>query len=102
LMERKEPVTFVYTIELKEQENELTFDYKFAKVPTVSNLDVKSAKTELKLEKVTDKGVLESIETSLNEHRNRVKVQHEPKKCYEVLVEFRGYIDGEAFEGGEA
>lgn len=102
LMERKEPVTFAYTIDLKEEENGLTFDYKFAKVPTVSDLDVKSAKTELKLEKVTDKDVLESIETRLNEGRNRVKVEDESKKGDEVLFDFKGYIDGEAFEGGEA
>ncbi|MFA7703934.1 trigger factor [Mycoplasmopsis synoviae] len=102
LMERKEPVTFAYTIDLKEEENGLTFDYKFAKVPTVSDLDVKSAKTELKLEKVTDKDVLESIETRLNEGRSRVKVEDEAKKGDEVLFDFKGYIDGEAFEGGEA
>lgn len=67
------------------------------KLPSLSGLNVKKAEV-----KVSDQEVEEEIERERQAHARYVETDKQVENGDFAIIDFKGYVDGEAFDGGEA
>ena len=86
----------------KASDTELELKFTVVTLPEVTLGEYKGLKAERKVPSVTDEEVSESI-TKLLENNADLVVTENPAKLGDTLVlDFEGFIDGVAFEGGKA
>jgi len=71
-------------------------------VPELIAIDLKKIKVKKEKVEVTKKDIDESIENILNNNASWDIIERKAKKGDRVEIDFKGYIDDKAFEGGEA
>ena len=82
--------------------NGLSFDLNFEVMPEIklckyTGLEFKKLST-----KVTEDDINHEIEHLLNDNATFADVERETKNGDQVVIDFVGYVDGKAFEGGRA
>ncbi len=83
-----------------EGKQDISYTATFEVYPELETLDLASIEVEKPLVEVTDEDYDKMVET-LREQRKQWKEVDAPAETgYQVLVDFEGRIDGEAFEGG--
>ncbi len=92
------------SIELREEEADggLAYTATFEVMPEVELADFSSLEIKRPRAEVTDEDV-ENMIRKLREQRTEwVEVEREAREGDRVTIDFKGYIDGEPFEGGSA
>lgn len=91
--------------DLKDGEKEVTFTARFEVYPEITLPEFSAVEVETITSEVTDKDV-DNMITRLQEQRMAWKpsksAAKKVKKGEQVIIDFTGKIDGEAFEGGSA
>lgn len=87
---------------VKVSDTELTLRFKVVTVPEVTLGDYKGLKAERKVPSVTDEEVTESITKLLENAADLVVTENPAKMGDTVVLDFEGFIDGVAFDGGKA
>ncbi len=70
--------------------------------PEIENVEVSGLKLEQPVAEIKDKDVKNMIETLRRQYGTQKSVKRKSKKKDILTLDFKGYVDGEAFEGGEA
>ncbi len=86
----------------KVSDTELSIKFVVTKFPEVELGQYKDLHVEKAVPSVTDEEVLESINKRLEAAATLVSVDREAKLGDTVIIDFEGFIDGKAFEGGKA
>ncbi|MBQ9066121.1 MAG: trigger factor, partial [Clostridia bacterium] len=79
----------------------LTFSLKVTTKPDIELDDYKGLKAEKPIVEVTDDDVQAEIDTLLERSARFVEVDREAADGDLVTIDFEGFVDGEAFEGGK-
>jgi trigger factor len=81
-------------------------DFKYSAVfeifPTIEVTELNQAPVELTKSTVSDKDVTEMLDKLREQNKEFKEVSRAVKKGDKVLIDFEGFIDGTAFEGGSA
>jgi len=87
-----------------EEGKDLQYKMEFEILPEVPEVDLSKIKIEKPTANVDEKEVDEAISriASQHKHYNPLKEERAAKKGDAVEIDFKGFVDGEAFEGGEA
>lgn len=80
----------------------VTFKFVFAITPEVKLGNYKGLHAEKVAPSVTDEEVIADINKRLEKNADLVVVDREAKLGDTVVLDFKGYVDGKAFDGGEA
>ena len=86
----------------KVSDTELTLVFTVTLMPSVKLGTYKGLTAKREAVKVTDKEIADSIEKRLQNAAELEIVDREAKLGDTVVLDFKGYIDGKAFDGGEA
>ncbi len=82
-------------------ENGITFKFSFFVKPEITVKEYKGLKAEKKVEEVTE----EEINTEIDSYRNRnarsITVEGEAENGDIAVIDYKGFVDDVAFEGGE-
>lgn len=91
-------------IEFKNDEDGKDFQFvaTFEVYPEITLADFSSAEIEKQTSEVTDADVDTMIDTLRKQQATWTEVEREAEDGDRVKVDFEGFIDGEAFEGGKA
>jgi len=79
-----------------------TATIKVEVVPEVEVKDYKGIAAERKIHTVTDKDVDESIEAMRRKNSRQIVAEDEVKIDDTITLDYKGFVDGEQFEGGTA
>ncbi len=90
------------SIDLQETEGGLTYTATFEVMPEVELKDFSVFQLERPVAEVTDADVDEMIEKLRKQRTEWEEVERPAQEGDQVTIDFTGYIDGEAFEGGSA
>ena len=90
------------SIDLQETEGGLTYTATFEVMPEVELKDFSVFQLERPVAEVTDADVDEMIEKLRKQRTKWEEVERPAQEGDQVTIDFTGYIDGEAFEGGSA
>ncbi|MDE5553461.1 MAG: trigger factor [Malacoplasma sp.] len=82
--------------------SEIAFKFSYFLFPEVSIKGYKDIKIETKKEKITDKELEVEIESQLSQNEMMVPKDGPIEKGDVAIFDFKGFIDGKPFEGGEA
>lgn len=82
--------------------SEIAFKFSYFLFPEVNIKGYKDIKIETKKEKVTDKELEIEIEGQLSQNEMMVPKDGPIEKGDVAIFDFKGFIDGEPFDGGEA
>ncbi|TNC80545.1 MAG: trigger factor [Oleiphilus sp.] len=70
--------------------------------PEIEEVDISGLKLEQPAAEIKDKDVKNMIEVLRRQHGTPKSVKRKSKKKDVLTIDFKGFVDGEAFEGGEA
>ncbi|EFF41207.1 trigger factor [Mycoplasmopsis alligatoris] len=87
---------------LKVDDKELEFEYAFVLLPDFSDLKFDGLKTKYHVEKFSEKMVDALIEEKLSQLAMLKTKKGAAKLGDTVVIDFKGFINDEAFEGGQA
>ncbi len=90
------------SIDLQETEGGLTYTATFEVMPEVELKDFSALQLERPVAEVTDADVDDMIEKLRKQRTQWEEVERPAQEGDQVTIDFTGYIDGEAFEGGSA
>jgi len=79
----------------------LEYTAKFEVYPSIELADFSSVEIEKKSAEVTDADLDQMIETLRKQQADWVEVEREAKLEDRVRIDFEGFVDGEAFDGGK-
>jgi len=85
-----------------EEGKDLEFIAVIEVAPEIEKVDVSGLKLEQPVAEIKDKDVKNMIETLRRQYGTQKSVKRKAKKKDILTIDFKGYVDGEAFEGGEA
>lgn len=85
-----------------EEGKDLEFVAIFEVLPEIELADLGTIEVEKPKAEVADKDVDKMIDTLRRQQADMKSVKRKSKKKDVVTIDFKGYIDGEAFEGGSA
>lgn len=85
-----------------EQGKDLEFIAIFEVLPEIELGDLSKIEVEKMVAEVTDKDIDKMIDNLRRQQATMKSVKRKSKKKDTVTIDFKGYIDGEVFEGGEA
>ena len=88
-------------IENKDGEN-LKFSATFEVYPEVEVADLSDLEIEKPASDVSDDDLSKMMDTLREQRGSWVEVKRKAKEGDQVVIDFKGFIDGEAFQGGEA
>ena len=90
------------TIEPVESEDKNTLDFAatFEVYPEVEHVELESVEVERPVVEITEADIDKMIDKLREQRREWVEVDREAKEGDQVIVDFEGSIDGEAFAGG--
>lgn len=88
-------------IENTDGEN-LKFSATFEVYPEVEVAELSSLEIEKPTSEVTDEDLSKMMDTLREQRASWVEVKRKAKEGDQVVIDFKGFIDGEAFQGGEA
>ncbi|AOE49340.1 trigger factor [Kangiella sediminilitoris] len=88
-------------IENKDGEN-LKFSATFEVYPEIEVADLTKLKIEKPTSEVTEDDLSNMMETLRGQRATWTEVKRKAKEGDQVVIDFKGFIDGEAFQGGEA
>ncbi|MBN0919602.1 trigger factor [[Mycoplasma] gypis] len=87
---------------VKADADELVLEYSYPVLPEVKLGEYKDLGVKLDSIKVTDKDIDAQIQKMLSRHALSIEVEDQIKDGDSVNFDFKGFVDGEAFDGGEA
>ena len=90
------------SIDLQETEGGLIYTATFEVMPEVELKDFSALQLERPVAEVTDADVDDMIEKLRKQRTQWEEVERPAQEGDQVTIDFTGYIDGEAFEGGSA
>ncbi|SES72472.1 trigger factor [Marinobacter segnicrescens] len=85
-----------------EEGKDLEFVAIFEVLPEIELGDLSKIEVEKMVAEVTDKDIDKMIDNLRRQQATMKEVKRKSKNKDTVTIDFKGYIDGEAFEGGEA
>jgi trigger factor len=85
-----------------EEGKDLEFIAVIEVAPEIEKVDVSGLKLEQPVAEIKDKDVKNMIETLRRQYGTQKSVKRKSKKKDILTIDFKGYVDGEAFEGGSA
>ncbi|SFR48874.1 trigger factor [Marinobacter daqiaonensis] len=85
-----------------EEGKDLEFVAIFEVMPEIEVGDLSQIEVEKMTAEVTDKDIDKMIDNLRRQQATMKSVKRKSKKKDTVTIDFKGYVDGEAFEGGEA
>ena len=85
-----------------EEGQDLEFIATVEVAPEVENVDVSGLKLEQPEAEIKDKDIKNMIDVLRRQYGTQKSVKRKCKKKDILTIDFKGFIDGEAFEGGEA
>ncbi|MGM0570881.1 trigger factor [Marinobacter sp.] len=85
-----------------EEGKDLEFIAVFEVLPEIELGDLSKIEVEKMVAEVTDKDIDKMIDNLRRQQATMKEVKRKSKNKDTVTIDFKGYIDGEAFEGGEA
>ena len=88
-------------IENKDGEN-LKFSATFEVYPEIEVADLSDLEIEKPTSDVSDEDLSQMMDTLREQRGSWVEVKRKAKEGDQVVIDFKGFIDGEAFQGGEA
>ena len=88
-------------IENKDGEN-LKFSAIFEVYPEIEVADLSDLEIEKPTSDVSDDDLSQMMDTLREQRGSWVEVKRKAKEGDQVVIDFKGFIDGEAFQGGEA
>ncbi|GAA0203456.1 trigger factor [Kangiella japonica] len=88
-------------IENKDGAN-LKFSATFEVYPEVEVADLSDLEIEKPTSEVSDEDLSNMMDTLREQRASWVEVKRKAKEGDQVVIDFKGFIDGEAFQGGEA
>jgi trigger factor len=88
-------------IENKDGEN-LKFSATFEVYPEIEVSDLSDLEVEKPTSDVSDDDLSKMMDTLREQRASWVEVKRKAKEGDQVVIDFKGFIDGEAFQGGEA
>ena len=88
-------------IENKDGEN-LKFSATFEVYPEIEVADLSDLEIEKPTSDVSDDDLSQMMDTLREQRGSWVEVKRKAKEGDQVVIDFKGFIDGEAFQGGEA
>lgn len=88
-------------IENKDGEN-LKFSATFEVYPEVEVADLSDLEIEKPTSEVDDEDLSKMMDTLREQRGSWAEVKRKAKEGDQVVIDFKGFIDGEAFQGGEA
>ncbi|GAA4357323.1 trigger factor [Kangiella marina] len=88
-------------IENKDGEN-LKFSATFEVYPEVDVADLSDLEIEKPTSDVSDDDLSKMMDTLREQRASWVEVKRKAKEGDQIVIDFKGFIDGEAFQGGEA
>lgn len=80
----------------------LKFSATFEVYPEVKLADLNSIEIEKATSEVSDEDLTKMMDTLRGQRASWVEVKRKSKDGDQVVIDFKGFIDGEAFKGGEA
>ncbi len=80
----------------------LKFSATFEVYPEVKLADLDSIEIEKATSEVSDEDLTKMMDTLRGQRASWVEVKRKSKDGDQVVIDFKGFIDGEAFKGGEA
>lgn len=83
-----------------EEKEEMSYTATFEVYPEVENLDLAAIEVEKPVVEITDQDFDAMLEKLREQRKSWKESKSAARKGYQVLVDFEGQIDGEAFEGG--
>lgn len=84
-----------------EQESGFSYVATFEVMPEFEPAPLEGVEVEKPVAEVTDADVDKMLETLRKQNSDWQKVDREAKEGDRVIIDFKGFIDGEAFKGGE-
>jgi len=85
-----------------EEGKDLEFVATFEVLPEIELGDLSKIKVEKPASEVTDKDIDKMIDNLRRQHATMKEVKRKSKNKDIVTIDFKGYVDGEEFEGGAA
>ncbi|MFC4258685.1 trigger factor [Marinobacter lacisalsi] len=85
-----------------EEGKDLEFVAIFEVLPEIELGDLSKVEVEKLVAEVTDKDIDKMIDNLRRQQATMKEVKRKSKNKDTVTIDFKGYVDGEAFEGGEA
>jgi len=83
-----------------EEKEEMSYTATFEVYPEVESLDLAAIEVEKPVVEITDQDFDAMLEKLREQRKSWKESKSAARKGYQVLVDFEGQIDGEAFEGG--
>jgi trigger factor len=80
----------------------MNFTFKFEVQPRVELGKYRGLKIERPVVKIDEEDIMEAVDNTLKQHANYVETDDAAEENDQVIMDFKGTVDGEEFSGGSA
>ncbi|MFP6615649.1 MAG: trigger factor, partial [Candidatus Hydrogenedentota bacterium] len=80
----------------------MNFTFKFEVQPRVELGKYRGLKIERPVVKIDEEDIMEAVDNTLKQHANYVETEDAAEENDQVIMDFKGTVDGEEFSGGSA
>lgn len=80
----------------------MNFTFKFEVQPRVELGKYRGLKIERPVVKIDEEDIMEAVDNTLKQHANYVETDDDAEENDQVIMDFKGTVDGEEFSGGSA